>query len=263
MFFASLSSVSSKLKCVKKDEGCFENGVFYPNGASVPNDNVCLECCPEILYCGCRYGDKVYKIGEEIPNGNPCETCTCHSIDKEVFWGEIACSYTTCPLPPPGCEYGDSKPGECCPEISFCGCRIDGKMYEFGEEIIDDDPCETCVCEQGDEIIETQSLCRRIECPIQEPGCVYRDRYPDECCPELLYCGCKIDGKVYDIGEVIPSENPCEFCDCVLDGTYEATSICETMECRPPPPGCEDIQTPPDVCCLNYDEIGCKTDSAI
>ncbi|CRL03647.1 CLUMA_CG016542, isoform A [Clunio marinus] len=279
-FVSTASSSSQKCEPVP---GCTDNGVFYPIGASVPQNNPCKtcfcaenglkcaeiacaapppgcvtqnnpdRCCPEILYCGCEVDGTIYKIGEEIPDNDPCTGCTCEVSGngaEPVCWAVGCGAY-------PGACVTQNVPGQCCPEILYCGCEVDGTIYKIGEEIPDNDPCSGCTCENSDN--GPEPLCWAIACDAPPPGCVTQNN-PDQCCPEILYCGCEVDGTVYKIGDDIPNESPCVTCTCE-ESDSGGNPSCYSMSCLAPPPGCENVQPPPDVCCPDYQALGCETDS--
>ncbi|CRL03646.1 CLUMA_CG016521, isoform A [Clunio marinus] len=213
-------------------QGCMENDVFYLDGEVVLQYDPCKicncignevkcsmmtcakplpgcvtqknpeKCCPEILYCGCMIDDKMYEYCADVPSSDPCKYCYC---DRN---GEVSCDVMTeCPEQQEECVYQNS-PDQCCPEKLYCGCTNDGQVYHAGEEISSIDSCSYCYCEENGEI-----RCEMIECPQPQYGCVYYNN-PNQCCPEISYCGCMVDGKFYLVGEEVPGPDACTFCFC-------------------------------------------------
>ncbi|XP_052254176.1 kielin/chordin-like protein isoform X7 [Dreissena polymorpha] len=141
----------------------------------------------------------------------------------------------------------------------------DGKVYgSFGQEYdAPKNPCKPCTCRNG------RWKCVTIDCP--KPNCDNPYKPPGKCCKECKP-GCEIDGKKYNDGEDVPSDNKCEVCKC-LKGTVE----CNPTGCPPLPSYCEKPYTPTGKCCpecktgcdysdTHYDEDGnvpsdnkCKT----
>ncbi|CRL03648.1 CLUMA_CG016542, isoform B [Clunio marinus] len=131
------------------------------------------------------------------------------------------------------------------------GCTDNGVFYPIGASVPQNNPCKTCFC------AENGLKCAEIACAAPPPGCVTQNN-PDRCCPEILYCGCEVDGTVYKIGDDIPNESPCVTCTCE-ESDSGGNPSCYSMSCLAPPPGCENVQPPPDVCCPDYQALGCET----
>ncbi|CRL03631.1 CLUMA_CG016584, isoform A [Clunio marinus] len=256
--------------------GCMVDGILYSFDSDVPHDDPCRscycdygavycerkqcsypqegcvyqnipgQCCPELSYCGCMVDGTVYDFGSYIPVDDPCSVCFCDNIGDI---GEVSCEQKECSYPPPeGCVY-QNVPGQCCPELSYCGCMVDGTVYDFESEVPNDDPCLSCYCDFNGEV-----SCMQKECSSPPPGCVYQS-VPGKCCPELSYCGCMVDGTVYDFESDVPDDDPCNSCYCDFNGEVS----CMQKECSYPPPGCENAQPSPGVCCPDYQALGCET----
>ncbi|CRL03666.1 CLUMA_CG016751, isoform A [Clunio marinus] len=238
------------------------------------------QCCAEILYCGCPgIGERFYRIGEEVPDlfhiEDPCFICTCVARDA------VDCNFMFCDAPPTGCVT-QNNPDQCCPEILHCGCEADGKIYKIGDEIPDNDPCSTCTCEASDNGAEP--VCWAVECPAYPENCVTQN-VPGQCCPEILHCGCEVDGTIYKYDEIIPHDYAFRLSGFIRinrDILYERMEIsgyfgrpthddpciccyCDYGEvscqkgCPYPPPGCENAQPSPGFCCPDYKALGCET----
>ncbi|CRL03650.1 CLUMA_CG016959, isoform A [Clunio marinus] len=291
--------------CPEINCGCEVDGVFYPIYEPIPQEDPCTicvcseyglecghlyydcpfiprgcvhrnipgQCCPEILYCGCKVNGTVYPVESDVPSDDSCFTCSCNSFGQFSCKAKIECS-----KPQPGCVY-QTPPGQCCPEILYCGCMVNGTVYPLESDV--PSPC-FCYCD-----FKGTVSCEK-ECPIKKYGCVYQDS-PDQCCPELSYCGCMVNGTLYEsaipsddcpfctcfFGEVrceqeeccmkddgsvypydfdIPNDDPCLSCYCSIGYVQ-----CDTKECSEPPPGCENAQPSPGVCCPDFQALGCET----
>ncbi|CRL03667.1 CLUMA_CG016745, isoform A [Clunio marinus] len=260
--------------------GCTDNGVFYPVGASVPQKNPCKtcycaenglecaeiacdapppgcvtqnnpdQCCPEILYCGCEVDGAIIKIGEESPDNTPCTNCTCVESDNGP---NLSCVVHDCSPTPPGCVTRNN-PDQCCPEILYCGCEVDGTIYKVDEEIADNDPCLTCACVARDTV-----SCNDMSCDAPPPGCVTQN-VPGQCCPEILYCGCEVDGAIIKIGEESPNNTPCFNCTCLAyDKGPKLSCVVTDCDLEGELRGCV-TQDVPGQCCPDVLYCGCYDD---
>ncbi|KAH8042267.1 hypothetical protein HPB51_021351 [Rhipicephalus microplus] len=98
-------------------------------------------------------------------------------------------------------------------------CNVDGVLYQSGDPIPTEDPCETCKCRPPG------FACILRECEVK-PNCK-AVRREGQCCPEY-HCGCQQGGTFYKDGEVVPSpQSPCYVCYC------QGSSIsCSLVACR-------------------------------
>ncbi|CAH1785155.1 unnamed protein product, partial [Owenia fusiformis] len=129
------------------------------------------------------------------------------------------------------------------------GCDIDGTIYNIGDEIKQDDPCTNCRCELQYGTQRGFKMCSIIDCaPTFCENPLYIEGV---CCPtcEPLGKGCDIDGKLYNIGDVIEQDDPCMECKCeqLEYGTTKGTKMCLTMSCQAPP--CDNPEYIEGVCC--------------
>ncbi|KAL3195820.1 hypothetical protein MRX96_015707 [Rhipicephalus microplus] len=74
-------------------------------------------------------------------------------------------------------------------------CNVDGVLYQSGDPIPTEDPCETCKCRPPG------FACTLRECEVK-PNCK-AVRREGQCCPEY-HCGCQQGGTFYKDGEVVP-----------------------------------------------------------
>ncbi|PRD31025.1 UNVERIFIED_CONTAM: hypothetical protein NCL1_24636 [Trichonephila clavipes] len=85
-------------------------------------------------------------------------------------------------------------------------CVVDNTVYNSGDPIPTDDPCEACKCRPPG------FACVLKECETR-PGC-RAVRREGHCCPEYV-CGCEHNGRMYRDGdEIRDSKNPCYTCHC-------------------------------------------------
>lgn len=100
-------------------------------------------------------------------------------------------------------------------------CIIDGLLYQNGDPIPTDDPCESCKCRPPG------FACVLRECEVKV-GC---KEIPVEgdCCP-TYQCGCEHDGRMYKDGEVVP--NPNKLLKCYRCRCRGSSIICGLMDCQ-------------------------------
>ena len=100
-------------------------------------------------------------------------------------------------------------------------CIIDNLIYQNGDPIPTDDPCESCKCRPPG------FACVLRECEVKV-GC---KEIPVEgdCCP-TYQCGCEHDGRMYKDGEVVP--NPNKLLKCYRCRCRGSSIICGLMDCQ-------------------------------
>ena len=100
-------------------------------------------------------------------------------------------------------------------------CIIDNLIYQNGDPIPTDDPCESCKCRPPG------FACVLRECEVKV-GC---KEIPVEgdCCP-TYQCGCEHDGKLYKDGETVP--NPNKLLKCYRCRCRGSSIICGLMDCQ-------------------------------
>ncbi|KMQ89264.1 hypothetical protein RF55_11121 [Lasius niger] len=174
------------------------------------------------------------------------------------------CDQTKCPGPLRYYESLRCKPvyeneGDCCAKKYNCDhlkerstskCYVNGKEYEIGEELKDEDanPCDIgCTCRRGwnnDGI--ASFVCAAVDCaygPI-EPGC-YRRGDLSKCCKDGIdicpekpedRATCVVDGNIYKDGEYFEVMNEPEL-NCICQPGYEGKNI-EPFCVKPKRPYC-------------------------
>ncbi|GFR19084.1 uncharacterized protein TNCT_12461 [Trichonephila clavata] len=121
-------------------------------------------------------------------------------------------------------------------------CVVDNTVYNSGDPIPTDDPCEACKCRPPG------FACVLKECETK-PGC-RAVRREGHCCPEYV-CGCEHNGRMYRDGdEIRDSKNPCYTCHC--QGSSIACAFVDCffrVDCAP--------EYVPGECCPHYNH--CST----
>ncbi|XP_028967613.1 mucin-19 [Galendromus occidentalis] len=213
---------------------------------------------------GCSYNFTHYDNGASIQTQEPCLNCTCQD-------SMLLCYLNVCPYVK---ALGEEctvtkKPGQCCPEVHCpSGCYIDNKFYNEGQRLPMDplNPCETCYC------VRNSSSCVLQDCVLHIDGCspVFHKKRPT-CCPARYDCcectperqksaseplgetdaskfqrldGCDHEGRIYAIGDSVPSADKCQNCYCMPNNTV----ICQSQECQTPP-GCTAGELAEGECC--------------
>ncbi|XP_054716991.1 kielin/chordin-like protein [Uloborus diversus] len=143
-------------------------------------------------------------------------------------------------------------------------CVHNGEIYHDGQIIKGLNKCDSCTCyvdSHGDAAVE----CASTDCPDWEPQdkACYMGYLPDECCPEEL-CphkneklrnACVRNGKSYDIGRFIPTEDPCRSCICTGDWNGKENGPgCKKVDCLILSIYAKDIR---NGCLLIYGENSC------
>ncbi|CRK86365.1 CLUMA_CG000054, isoform A [Clunio marinus] len=268
--------VSLEGKCCPAFEcplDCVIKGESFRNGQPIPDNDPCKECfcadgeeicvvyacqgplsedcqavftegrcCPEFVCPNtCTIDDVVYQNEQSIPQKDPCTSCFC-------FDGLVTCSTTACLGPPiqENCELIVDEE-KCCPTYACeSDCIIGGVLYKDGEDINYDNPCKICKCSQGREI------CAAIDCPPPPESFCKPIYHEDQCCPDYdCSHGCNYKGEFYPDGFDVPSDDPCEHCECDDDEI-----VCYYQDCPAPPDYCEGVPIPGQ-CCRDYSDCGC------
>ncbi|XP_011684391.1 PREDICTED: kielin/chordin-like protein [Wasmannia auropunctata] len=172
------------------------------------------------------------------------------------------CDKTKCPGPLAyyeslGCSPVFANEGDCCAtkyncehlkEKSSTKCYVNGKAYEIGEKLKDEDsnPCDIgCTCTAGYSTGIAEFNCAIVDCfsPPVRPGCYRRDS-PLNCCPGEEVCPekpearavCNVDGKEYKDGEHFKIESDPDL-SCICQPGYEGKNV-EPFCAKPKRPYC-------------------------
>ncbi|XP_011167649.1 uncharacterized protein LOC105201359 [Solenopsis invicta] len=179
-----------------------------------------------------------------------------------VAIGREHCDKTKCPGPLPyykdlNCIPVYEKEGDCCATKYNCDhlkkrshnkCYVNGKEYEIGEKLKDEDanPCDVgCICIGSTDGIAS-FRCAEVDCPTFEParaGC-YRKNSALSCCPGEEVCSkrsrdiptCIVNGKKYRDGERFEVEGEPDL-RCVCQSGYKGKNV-EPFCAKPKHPYC-------------------------
>ncbi|KAL0132314.1 hypothetical protein PUN28_000240 [Cardiocondyla obscurior] len=159
------------------------------------------------------------------------------------------CDKTNCPGPLAhykalGCNPVYEKEDDCCATKYNCDhlkarsrtkCYVNGKEYEVGEKLRDEDanPCDVgCTCATGHDGIASFN-CAIVDCFHQspKPGC-YRKNSPLQCCPGEEVCPekpedratCIVNGKEYRDGDYFTVESEPDL-SCICQPGYKGENV--------------------------------------
>lgn len=117
-------------------------------------------------------------------------------------------------------------------------CIIDDVLYNEGDPIPSQSPCQRCLCKPP------EIKCENVNCEVK-PGCKII-QHANHCCPEYK-CECEKNGTIYQNGARLDDpSSPCRACYC-----QSGEIVCRVLECYRR----EDCK-PRDVpgkCCPKYD----------
>jgi hypothetical protein len=162
-------------------------------------------------------------------SGGGCDWNGHHYADNEQ-WSN-GCSQCTCSGGQPACG------------LNLCGCDYDGSFHAVGSSFPASDGCNTCTCQQSNQVVCTQLACASA-------GCDYNGSHYDvgqtwsfgDCnsCTCMsdgsvactgMYCpGCLYGGQVYQEGSTFPALDGCNTCSCSM-GTVSCTKL--ACQCDP------------------------------
>ncbi|XP_053260630.1 kielin/chordin-like protein [Podarcis raffonei] len=211
--FAASSNPCMNCSCLRSLVHC--HPVHCPPSRCAKPNPQPGQCCP--VCSACELDGRTLQPGQKLTSADGCRSCTCSE-------GALVCTPAQ-PCPPP-CTHGlPSAAGSCCPDCTRCLFR--GQLIPNGGEVAGKDPCECCVCQDGN-IVCSQVACPKLDCAITE-------EIPGQCCP--LCQGC-LDGESRreHNEEWTPSSDPCLKCKCL-----EGHAVCKRRHCaslcrHPAPP---------------------------
>jgi von Willebrand factor len=167
------------------------------------------KCCPNVKRVACKYNQKVYKVGKKWTKEN--DYCTIYEcvnstsgIQKET---KVTKCDTDCDL---GYKYVAASPGakQCCGSCKPYACVVDGSIHKEGDAWESPDHCTKYFCLTINGSMQVQS--QKVNCPELPKD--YIDDFvfesvaiEGECCKEHRTTACKVEGKVYNVGETLPS----------------------------------------------------------
>ncbi|XP_006821660.1 uncharacterized protein LOC100371432 [Saccoglossus kowalevskii] len=212
---------------------------FCKNDNECPHDTLCCSngcgksCTKATFECVDEHG--MSHSEGSLWNRDSCTRCSC-------VRGNVKCTTMECQPIPEGYKPVFTS-GQCCPsyeyETTTCEAREGQKWM--------DDICTNCTCVDG------MARCVAQSCPQIKPGCnpVYK---PGQCCPDMECTGCMTDtGKHHEEGQSWNADT-CTTCTCV-----NGNSVCTSMTCQMPEPGCtvipKDGQCCPTIVCNKKGDV--------
>ncbi|XP_066541573.1 kielin/chordin-like protein [Hoplias malabaricus] len=173
------------------------------------------ECCPRCR--SCVHQGHTYQHNSNWHNPDDhCSTCTC--LEGHVECNREECN-TPCKDPPTPLH------GSCCPVCD--GCGFNGRNYINGERVPSEEPCEHCVCVNGN------IQCNPLPCP--PTPCSHPIRRAGHCCPRCEQCN--FESEVYEDGQTFTSRlNMCKRCQCLAGevSCENLDSLCPPLHCSHP-----------------------------
>ncbi|EFA10333.2 hemocytin [Tribolium castaneum] len=193
------------------------------------------QCCPNIKRVACKHGEKVYKVGQNWTLDHDfCTVYECvngtSGVQKET---QVKSCDTECEL---GFEYVPSTK-QCCGSCKPYACVVEGEVHKIGTEWTSSDFCTKYSCLNTNGSIQVQST--RVTCP--ELPTDYIDNFvfetipvAEECCKKHKTTACKVDGKVYNVGETWPSPDgdKCKKIACVRNKKGEVVKQESVETCK-------------------------------
>ncbi|XP_053651181.2 kielin/chordin-like protein isoform X1 [Cherax quadricarinatus] len=201
-------------------------------------------CCPEWSCSGCYKDGNYYQFGHEIRTENPCINLICTKRGLET-------KYKSCPwVPAPRSNCFEYLPeGQCCEKWNCSGCVAGGKYYPLHYSWMSS-PCVTHKCTK-DGIQTTTQQCYWV--PPPHSGC-QEAVVPGACCPEWSCSKCYKDGKYYEIGREMSTDNPCAVLKCTEKGMEIKRKSCLWKSA--PEKNCF-AYIPEGECCTRWNCSGC------
>ncbi|KAL1494245.1 hypothetical protein ABEB36_009868 [Hypothenemus hampei] len=228
--------------------GCYYNFQHYDEGDRIITNEPCLNCTchNRMLMCYLRVCPFTKAIGANCKVEKRADQC---------------CPVITCPEVPVQLVTS-TVPSTALGHLNEYGCSIDGLFYSDGARVPSnpDNPCELCYC------IRNKTACVMQECTLNVEGCrpVFQEGV---CCPVRYNCEhpdylegpttpqitttsstttttttevptttqapgvqCEFRGELYNDGELVKKDKPCEKCYCM-----RGDIVCAVQECGPTP----------------------------
>ncbi|XP_046680257.1 titin [Homalodisca vitripennis] len=237
---------------------CYYNFQHYEEGDRIVTNEPCLNCTchKRMLMCYLRVCPFTKAVGQdctvEKKPDQCCPVITCPEVPVDI----LTSSTTT--LATPSSAVG---------HLSNYGCTLeDNTFYPDGVQMPSDPkkPCELCYC------IRNHTACVRQECTLNVEGCrpVYQEGV---CCPVRYDCDyneistteqpstgglvlgttpnplqCRFGDTLYNDGELMVTDKPCESCYCM-----RGDIVCAVRSCGEPMEGkdCQPLPPPEGECC--------------
>ncbi|XP_029678051.1 titin isoform X1 [Formica exsecta] len=252
--------------------GCYFNFQRYQEGDRIITSEPCLNCTchNRMLMCYLKVCPFTKAIGQDCTvEKRPDQCCpviTCLEVPVQLLTSTMSA-----PADSTAVGFHDNY-----------GCHVDERFYPDGAmlPLEHHNPCELCYC------IRNRTTCVMQECTLQVAGCkpVYQ---PGVCCPIKYNCEydeelsttvgptpglitttpppgassqCYHEDKVYEDGDLIYSNQPCEHCYC-----FRGEIACAVQNCGTPMQAhgknCTALPPPEGECCPTTYE--CEEDEGI
>ncbi|XP_013180497.1 PREDICTED: hemocytin isoform X2 [Papilio xuthus] len=183
-----------------------------------------FECCPRAVQAACRYQHHVYKVGENWTSpDNPCETYHCVKVGEGQLDRVTKQQYCDEDCQP-GWEYvpADENSGQCCGKCKPVACVCEDTLHPIGQTWASPDFCTNYTCVDLNGTLQVQSAnetCPKISEEMQKQFVLTEEKVPGKCCPKVEPVACRVDDKIYQVGENWTSEtNACESYECARTG---------------------------------------------
>ena len=178
----------------------------------------------------------------------------CKPVDNGLFCKKSCPKYFECPKKPvdivvEGMTYDSTFILQFINyfEFRFKGCEYKGKVYKFGENVENDNPCkQACFCNQNldrNNVSHPELTCAHVDCfnnfRAPTPNCftVWND---GECCSQEKCLNeeqmktelkCVYKGKQYFSSQrIYPDEDPC--LECVCNENWNQTNPLKSKSCK-------------------------------
>ncbi|KAL1513261.1 hypothetical protein ABEB36_002690 [Hypothenemus hampei] len=198
--------------------------------------NISKKCCPEIVRSACKFGGKIYEVGQEWQQDNDyCKTYSCTKTDKVRIETSVKnCAEKECK---PGFKFvkPDLTLQECCGKCVQVACITGNNLYQVGEKWSSEDFCTNYHCVSSNETVQVEAV--KVNCPEipQEDLDNYVFEFHEmknECCKQSKAVACKMNEKVFQVNESWPSPDgdKCKTFTCIQKGTTNEVSKQEFVE---------------------------------
>ncbi|CAK1581500.1 unnamed protein product [Parnassius mnemosyne] len=195
------------------------------------------QCCPQPAQVACRDQNNIYKVGENWTSPlNPCESYQCvrvgdGQLDRvtTVRHCEEDCQ--------PGWEYvpAEENSGQCCGKCKPVACVCEDKLHPIGETWTSADFCTNYTCVDLNGTLQVQSsneTCPKLSEQMQKQFVLTVEKVPGKCCPKVEPVACRVEDKVYQVGENWTSPtDACESYQCVRVEDNKLEKVTTVQNC--------------------------------
>ncbi|KAG6461849.1 hypothetical protein O3G_MSEX012891 [Manduca sexta] len=215
-------NLEGTLQVQSSNETCAEMPSTLKKQFVVETEKVEGKCCPKFEPVACKFGDKVYKVGENWTDPtDPCEMYSCARAEDgklERLTTRQHCD-TTCQL---GWKYeaADPKSGECCGRCKPVACVFQGLERPVGDVWVSADFCTNYTCADINGTLQVESsdeTCPEVSEAVRKQFVLKEEKVPGKCCPIEEVVACRVGDKIYQENQTWPSSNPCVNVSCSRD----------------------------------------------